>query len=536
MGHLAVVLAYLHAILLFWRDSKHIEPERVEEVLEELRKARLVTDEEPCDGETLERTINAELEVNLLCPQGFKYFDKISKFSDIAKMPEEPEHLLQKKRIELVKASAVVQSLSAELRTRGLDKEAESVLKLIPQYGTQYNLYFLCGPIMVNLIMAITSIIHYSVIGNNQAEDTAICYIVGWGTAILWDVIITECGAFKRQVDFTPGDHLMEETRGLSRKTSQQQLQEETYDFYKDMKLNSHDDGHNSKIDVREFFMLAEGNHMPPLHEEYRIARLKGLAVIVWGETILQLTGTGVTPTFMNNKKAYIYLMSVLAAAILFAKTYFTQSPKTVRDYALSAWFESPFRCNLWNHVLHPLYFFAALAFGGGVEVVYAVMSETAVLPDWKGIIVFDSMGALIILTTCLLICHNDSQRMRTMKPLPWLAANTLRFSLGVVAIVTGRWHQPWKEDYASGEDKYFLGFLILVFAGAWYCLGELIQRIGQLMRSKAGRANKQKKASKRMNGGEAPANASMAPPTMGKAQADPIANTPEDKVLSHGL
>ena len=32
---------------------------------------------------------------------------------------------------------------------------------------------------------------------------------------------------------------------------------------------------------------------MPPLHEEYRIARLKGLAVIVWGETILQLTGTG---------------------------------------------------------------------------------------------------------------------------------------------------------------------------------------------------------------------------------------------------
>ena len=114
MGHLAVVLAYLHAILLFWRDSKHIEPERVEEVLEELGKARLVTDEEPCDGETLERTINAELEKNLVCPQGFKYFDKIRKFSDIAKMPEEPEHLLQKKRIELVKASAVVQSLSAE--------------------------------------------------------------------------------------------------------------------------------------------------------------------------------------------------------------------------------------------------------------------------------------------------------------------------------------------------------------------------------------------------------------------------------------
>lgn len=299
------------------------------------------------------------------------------------------------------------------------------------------------------------------------------------------------------------------------------------------MKLNSHDDGHDHKKDVREFFLLAEGNHMPPLHEHYRIARLKGLAVIVWGETILQLTGTGVQPTFMNNKEAYVYLMSVLLAAILFAKTYFTQSPNNMRDYALSAWKESPLRCNLWNHVLHPLYFFAALAFGGGVEIVYAVISGTVILPDWKGILVFDSMGALMILTTCLLICHNDSQRMRTMKPLPWLAANTLRFSLGVVAIIIGRCHQPWKEDYANGHNKYFLGFLILVFAGAWYWLAELIQMIGQVLRSNAGRAEKQKKSSKHMNGGEAPANA---PPTMGKAQANPIANTPEDNVLSHGL
>jgi len=231
-----------------------------------------------------------------------------------------------------------------------------------------------------------------------------------------------------------------------------------------------------------------------------------------------------------------------LLAAILFAKTYFTQSPKTVRDYALAAWEDSPLRCNLWNHVLHPLYFFAALAFGGGVEIVYAVISGTAVLPDWKGRLVFDSMGAIMILSTGLLICHNDSQRMRTMKPLPWLAANVARVSLGLISFWVGRnWHaandsrdEPWRQDYASGTDKYFLGFLILVFAAAWYLLAEIIESIGNLMRNNAGRVEKQKKASKQLdNGGEDPATASMAPPSMGKAQANPIANPPEDNVLS---
>jgi len=177
------------------------------------------------------------------------------------------------------------------------------------------------------------------------------------------------------------------------------------------------------------------------------------------------------------------------------------------------------------------------------VEIVYAVISSTAVLPDWKGRLVFDSMGAIMILSTGLLICHNDSQRMRTMKPLAWLAANATRVSLGLASFWVGRnWHtgdskMPWRQDYASGKDKYFLGFLILVFAAAWYLLAWLIEFFGRLMRNNAGRVEKQKKASKQLdNGGEDPATASMAPPSMVKAQANPIANPPEDNVLSHCL
>lgn len=421
MGHAALILAYLHAILIFWLDSKSICAARVKGAVKEL-------EEEHFDEE-------AKQLAKLECIEGMEDGDD--------------------KTNKLCEAVLIVGGIVPVLKSSGESDLAKKISRLIPQYGNQYSLYFVCGPVMSNLILMIAAIIHYTCIGNNQAQDTAICYIVAWGAATVWDTIITCSGVFIKQHDFSPGEDAF--VPGANGE-----------------KHRSHVEGHHHHADVAEFFLRAEGHHQPPTHEHYRTARLAGLTVIVWGETILQLTQTGVKTVYGANWESNIYLFFTLFSAILFAKSYFEQHPAELEDHALAS--ETPHRAILWSAIYTPFYLFATLAFGGGVEIVFAVISSEHNLPSWKGRIVFGATGAIILFSTLLLQTHADNARMRMKYPLKWLGSQIGRVTIGVFSLLCAYAFEPWKNGYASDKgNMWFLAIYIFMFAGGWYVYNSIL-------------------------------------------------------------
>jgi len=367
---------------------------------------------------------------------------------------------------KLCEAVLIVGAIVPVLKNAGESGLARKISRLIPQYGNQYSLYFLCGPIMSNLILLIAAIVHHTCIGNSQAQETAYCYIIAWGASTLWDIIITYSGVFTKQHDFSPGEDAF--VPGADGE-----------------KHRSHCEGHHHHADVAEFFLRAKGHHQPPTHEHYRTARLAGLTVIVWGETILQLTQTVVSPVYGGNWQANTYLFFALFSAILFAKSYFEQHPAELEDHALAS--ETPVRAILWSAIYTPFYLFATLAFGGSMEIVFAVLYQDSlpggyILPSWKGRIVFGATGAIIILNTLLLSAHADSARLRRKYPLKWLGSQIGRYTIGVFALLCAWEFEPWKNGYASeAGNMWFLSIIVFAFAGGWYLYNSALYIIASL-------------------------------------------------------
>lgn len=69
--------------------------------------------------------------------------------------------------------------------------------------------------------------------------------------------------------------------------------------------------------------------------------------------------------------------------------------------------------CNqvvIW-HVVHPLYFFACLMVGGGLEgIVAAIGDNHDKVYNWKVRLVMWSIGSVIVLSTLINVTHSDSK------------------------------------------------------------------------------------------------------------------------------
>ena len=62
-------------------------------------------------------------------------------------------------------------------------------------------------------------------------------------------------------------------------------------------------------------------------------------------------------------------------------------------------------------HVLHPIYFFAALMLGGAFEgVVAAIPNDNQELYNWKMRLVNFSLGSVIVFSTLINMTHSDSK------------------------------------------------------------------------------------------------------------------------------